>query len=80
MGLDRNAKFTLVDASHTSHPQDLRVTRVRGGRAFPAATRVQPGATKHGVVAFDVPRAQKISTIQVSVGPGLTKTVRWSLG
>jgi hypothetical protein len=72
--------FTLVDESHTSHPQDSRVTQVRAGSMFPARTRVKSGVTKRGVVVFDVPRALKISTIQISVGPGLAKTVRWSLG
>ena len=78
--LGRSTKFSLVDASDTSHPRDSRVIQVRAGSMFPAAATVKPGVTRRGVVVFDVPRDQKISTIQISVGPGLAKTVRWSVG
>ncbi len=76
----RSTSFTLVDASGTSHPRDSLMTQVRAGSRFPATATVQPGVTKQGVVVFDVPRDLKISTIQISVGPGLAKTVRWSVG
>jgi len=76
----RSTEFTLVDESHTSHPPDPQSTRLTAGSVFPPVMVVKPGATRRGVVLFDVPSAQKIATIQISVGPGLAKTVRWSVG
>ncbi len=72
---------TLVadDAGLTYSP-DPAFGKVRAGRSLPEDLTVAAGATRRGLVVFEMPRGVRVAKITARVGPGLPKTLRWSVG
>jgi hypothetical protein len=68
----------VSDQQGSSYGIDRRVRRIRGGDVLPAAMKLQPGQSVHGVAVFAVPRSVKIAMVQFTVGQGLTRTAEWT--
>lgn len=70
----------LTDQRGRGYLKDDRVRRVRGQRVLPVSLELEPKHTARGMVVFSVPRAARITMIQLVVGQGITRTVQWVPG
>jgi len=76
----RGTKFALLDQGDFSHPRSTGAAKVTAGRQLPALIKLKPGQTRRGIVVFGVPRGVRVETVQITVGPGYPRAVRWSVG
>lgn len=76
---DDNTRLTLVDdAGRTYAPTD-DYPAVRAGRVVRGSPKVRAHHTLSGAVVFEVPEGVRITSVRLDVGPGLAKTLRWTL-
>jgi len=61
------------------YSRDPAYTRITAGRTLPADIELRAGRSTSGYVVFEVPRGTRIAKVRVTVGPGLAKTLRWSV-
>ena len=54
-------------------------TKVRAGRLFPTVVKLKQGGKVRGVVVFEVPRTARVRSVEVKVGPGFARLVRWKV-
>lgn len=67
------------DADEVSHPVAPLFTKVQAGRVLEEVITLDPGQVTTGMMVFDVPAGPAITTLELTIGPGVPKTVRWSL-
>jgi hypothetical protein len=76
----RGTTFALVDRNYLSHTRRTHTGKVTAGRMLPALIKVKPGQTKRGIMVFGLPRGVPAEAVQIRLGPGYPKTLRWSVG
>ena len=69
----------VYDANQTSYPVAPRFTKVRAGRVLKEVVTLDPGQVTTGMMVFDVPAGPAITRVELTIGPGVPKTVRWAL-
>ena len=74
---DLHAEAT--DSADENYSSDPAYTGITAGRTLPAKIELRAGKTTRGYVVFEVPRGTRIAKVRVTVGPGLAKTLRWSV-
>lgn len=71
------APVTLVDTADKRHLMDLQRRKVTAGRLLPAKVVLDPNGVVEGFVVFELPVAAAVKEIDLTLTPGLPKTVRW---
>lgn len=75
-----SASLVLRDDTQATYWPDARVTKIFAGRVLPAAVTLRPGGTTRGSMVFDVPRGTTITAIELTLGSGDPRTIRWLVG
>jgi hypothetical protein len=75
-----STSMLLWDDHDVMHRLDATFKKVSAGRVLPVVVRLGAGRTTRGVMVFDVPRGTTPERLELTVGPGLPKTVSWTLG
>ncbi len=70
----------LADDAGLTYSADPAFAKVTAGRSLPPDLTVPPGSTRRGMVVFEMPREARVARVTARVGPGLPKTLRWSIG
>lgn len=69
----------VTDATDVSYSSDPAYSAIDAGRTLPAKLKLRAGGTTRGFVVFEVPRGTSVEKVRVTVGPGIAKTLRWSV-
>jgi hypothetical protein len=67
------------DQAGVGYSSDPAYSTVGAGNALPADIKLRAGRTTTGYVVFEVPSGTRVTKVRVTVGPGLPKTLRWSV-
>jgi hypothetical protein len=70
----------VSDQAGVGYSSDPAYATVGAGTALPATIRLRAGRVTSGFVVFEVPSGTRIEKVRVTVGPGLAKLLRWSVG
>lgn len=69
----------VYDAEQSAYPVAPGFTKVRAGRVLKEVVTLDPGQLTTGMMIFDVPAGPAITKVELTIGPGVPKTVRWAL-
>ena len=78
--LSAGLPMSLVGADGVRYSPDPRHRRVSAGRLFRAGDVLEPKADLAGFVVFELPVGVLASEVDLTLGPGLPKVVRWRAG
>lgn len=76
---NRGTTFAVMDESDAAYLRATDVTKTVAGTMLPAAFRLRPGQTRRGIVLFEVPRGVRPVSVNIRVGPGYPRMVRWEM-
>jgi hypothetical protein len=76
---DSNARLTLVDGAGATYAPTAVYPAVQAGRVVRGSPKVRAHRAVNGVLVFEVPSDVRIDSVRFDVGPGLAKTLRWTL-
>ncbi len=77
---DSDVRTGVTDEAGNDYSSDPAFTDVAVGPTLPETMKLRAGKTRAGFVVFEVPRGTQIAHVRVSVGPGLPKSIGWSVG
>jgi len=74
-----SARLTLVDHTGATHSATAAYPKVTAGPLITVASRVRPHHALTGSVVFEVAGDVRVDSVRFEIGPGLPKTLRWTL-
>jgi Ca2+/Na+ antiporter len=76
---DNNTRLTLVDGADTAYGPTANYPTVQAGRVVRGSPKIGPHHTLTGVLVVEIPSDVQVDSVRLDVGPGLPKTLRWTL-
>ena len=76
---DSNTRLTLVDSAGSAHGPTADYPAVQAGTVLSGTPKVRAHQALTGAVVFEIPSDVRIDSVRFDVGPGLPKTLRWTL-
>jgi hypothetical protein len=74
-----DTRLRLVDAAGATYAPTDAYPSVQAGPVVTGAPKVRAHQTLTGALVFELPSGVRIDAVRLDVGPGLAKTVRWTL-
>jgi hypothetical protein len=76
---DANTRLRVVDAAGATYDATSAYPTVQAGPVVSGSPKVRPHQTLSGSLVFELPAGVRVDSVRLDVGPGLPKTLRWTV-